>query len=147
MEILGLFINLIALFWLFLYTSLTYKELPKRIPIHFGLSGKPDGYGKKLFYWLIPMLGLLIVIIMFYNDDRLKNMTFRQLSLSVNWKNELSQQIPFFINILVLLCLTEVQNSIYNVSMKKTEKMNKSIWVWIILIVLSSILLPLFLKK
>lgn len=146
MEILILLMNFIVLFWLFLYTSLTYKELPKKIPIHFGITGKADRQARKRFYWLIPVIGLLIFMLMTYTNDNLKNLTLRDLRLTSNWKNELKNSIPLLINILILICFIDVQSSIYKVATQKAEKLNKSVWIWFAVIIVVSILLSIFLK-
>jgi len=36
-----------------------YSRLPERVPIHFGLDGKPDGWGVRSWIWLLPVVGLL----------------------------------------------------------------------------------------
>ena len=38
----------------------SWAGLPDRIPIHFGFSGKPDGWGKKGFIWLFPAMAVLV---------------------------------------------------------------------------------------
>ena len=46
------------LMWvLFLYA---FFKLPLTIPIHFGASGKPDGYGNKAILFILPVIGTLI---------------------------------------------------------------------------------------
>lgn len=44
----------VAFLWWF--TLKNYKALPERIPIHFDLQGQPDGYGPKIFAFLMPLL-------------------------------------------------------------------------------------------
>ena len=44
-------------FLLAFYASI---ELSERIPIHFNLSGEPDGFGDKSAVWAAPIIGLLI---------------------------------------------------------------------------------------
>src|SRR5688500_5239102 len=38
-----------------------YRFLPARIPIHFGLRGEPDGWGKRGMIWLLPIISVLMV--------------------------------------------------------------------------------------
>lgn len=146
MEILILLINFIALFWLFLYTSLTYKELPKRIPIHFSITGKADREARKRFYWLMPVAGLFIFMMMTYTDVNLKSLTLRDLKITSNWKSELKSTIPFLINIFIIICLIDIQSSIYKVATRKAKKLSKSVGLWIVVIVLISILTMAFVK-
>lgn len=48
-------------FWIFVH----YKELPETVPIHFDLSGNPDGYGTKDLLLGVPFISTSIVVIMF----------------------------------------------------------------------------------
>lgn len=45
---------------LFVLPIIYYSGLPERIPIHFGINGKPDSFSGKGMLWLLPILGLLI---------------------------------------------------------------------------------------
>lgn len=37
-----------------------WEALPERIPIHFGISGRPDGWGSKEAIALLPVVGLVL---------------------------------------------------------------------------------------
>ncbi len=41
-------------------TVARYRDLPETIPIHFGLDGKPNGYGSRNAIWLVPAVQLLL---------------------------------------------------------------------------------------
>lgn len=58
MEVLGA-VGLVVLIGLPIYF---YSDLPETISIHFGWSGKANGYGSKNMIWLLPILGLLVHI-------------------------------------------------------------------------------------
>lgn len=49
-----------CLILMFVVASLNYARLPEMIPIHFGVSGKPDNFGHKRWIWFIPGLSLLM---------------------------------------------------------------------------------------
>lgn len=38
-----------------------YPRLPEKIPIHFGISGEPDGWGARWMIFLMPVIATLIV--------------------------------------------------------------------------------------
>lgn len=40
----------------------SWSSLPETIPIHFGINGRPDGWGNKLVFWIFPWLNLAIVV-------------------------------------------------------------------------------------
>lgn len=49
---------LLVLCWSF--SIWAYCRLPATIPIHFGVSGKPDGYGDKGTLFILPSVGTFI---------------------------------------------------------------------------------------
>lgn len=61
-------IALIAAQWLVPLAAMS--SLPEEIPIHFDLSGNPDGYGSRATLWLLPViatfLGFLAIALLQY---------------------------------------------------------------------------------
>ncbi|MCT7954922.1 DUF1648 domain-containing protein [Laspinema palackyanum] len=41
-----------------------WHRLPPSIPLHFGITGKPDLWGPKLTFWLIPSIGFISYLAM-----------------------------------------------------------------------------------
>jgi uncharacterized membrane protein len=39
-----------------------WSQLPERIPLHFDITGKPDGWGNKGWLWILPMIGAVIYV-------------------------------------------------------------------------------------
>lgn len=48
--------GLVVFLWWF--TIKNYNALPKRIPVHFDMQGQADGFGGKIFAFLMPVLAL-----------------------------------------------------------------------------------------
>lgn len=44
--------------------TLNYNHLPETIPIHFGLSGKPDGFGSKVWLLVVSVLSAVMYLTM-----------------------------------------------------------------------------------
>jgi len=42
-----------------IYLAQRYGDLPSRIPIHFGLKGQADNWGRKAWLWICPVLSLV----------------------------------------------------------------------------------------
>ncbi|MEY4168880.1 MAG: DUF1648 domain-containing protein [Blastocatellia bacterium] len=40
-----------------------YPLLPRRIPIHFNILGRPDGWGARWMVWLLPLLTSIMAIL------------------------------------------------------------------------------------
>ncbi|HEY1680143.1 MAG TPA: DUF1648 domain-containing protein [Candidatus Tumulicola sp.] len=45
------------------YTALRYRELPDRVPLHFGIAGWADGYGPRATIWLLVVVQLFIMLV------------------------------------------------------------------------------------
>jgi uncharacterized membrane protein len=54
--------NFALLVYLWWFSVKNHKNLPGKIPIHFGFDGKPDGFGNKKWFWLIPIIGTVFFI-------------------------------------------------------------------------------------
>ena len=41
-----------------------FPKLPETIPSHFNVSGQPDNYESKSFFWILPGIGLFVYILL-----------------------------------------------------------------------------------
>lgn len=44
----------------FMKVARNYGDLPEEIPIHFGITGKPDNWGGRILIWLLPVTMVLM---------------------------------------------------------------------------------------
>jgi uncharacterized membrane protein len=44
------------------YTAFRYRELPDRIPLHFGITGRADWLGPRPLVWLLVGIQALVVV-------------------------------------------------------------------------------------
>lgn len=58
-----LLISLVFVFLPFIYLASVYSGLPDRIPIHFDWLGNPDGWGPKYILWLLPAIGIPLILL------------------------------------------------------------------------------------
>lgn len=72
-----------------------YPELPPRVPIHFNLAGKADGWGGRWTIFLLPLTGTVIAGVWF--------MVFRLEPGSGKKKLTPEQQIPFSALLLAMI--------------------------------------------
>ncbi|WP_299278773.1 DUF1648 domain-containing protein [uncultured Psychroserpens sp.] len=64
-ETLDMIVDLITvtiLLLLFIYTFMSYSDLPDIIPSHFNAKGEVDGHSQKSFLWLLPSFGLIMFV-------------------------------------------------------------------------------------
>jgi len=58
------FLGISFLILLFAIPLFYYNQLPERIPIHFNVAGKPDGFGGKHSLFILPATGLFIYFLL-----------------------------------------------------------------------------------
>ncbi|MGB3800938.1 MAG: SdpI family protein, partial [Lewinella sp.] len=49
----------------FLYLAFIYADLPAEVPIRFGPDGQPVAYGPKAILWILPIVGPLLIAIIY----------------------------------------------------------------------------------
>jgi hypothetical protein len=70
------------------YTSYYFNALPGIIPIHFDLSGSPDGYGSRNTIWILP--GIVTGIVFLFNTLAKYSHKFNYIS-KINEDNAVKQ--------------------------------------------------------
>jgi uncharacterized membrane protein len=78
MEVVGL--GMLAVLYWITWSALNGPErLPDRIPIHFDISGQPNGWGQPGILWLLPIVGTGLYLLM----TALSGIRFRRYNLPV----------------------------------------------------------------
>lgn len=49
---------------MFIVIIQSFSALPDRVPVHFNIAGKADGWGSKYTFWIFPILGLIMYIVL-----------------------------------------------------------------------------------
>jgi len=69
LEPLDIIVDLISvtlLIFILGYTLMVYADLPDIIATHFNAQGEADDFGSKLIIWLLPSIGLVMFVGLFY---------------------------------------------------------------------------------
>jgi uncharacterized membrane protein len=64
MTVLLELVTLVLALAAFFVVHVNYANLPERVPIHFGFSGKPDAWGARPTIWLLPALALVMYAVL-----------------------------------------------------------------------------------
>jgi uncharacterized membrane protein len=59
-------LNVFLLLLLAGYAVWGYRVLPERIPVHFDLSGTPDGWGSRAMFLVLPAIGAATIILLHF---------------------------------------------------------------------------------
>lgn len=129
-------INLILLIGIWAYAFKYYRQLPQTIPVHFDFDGKPDGYGNKKLFWVLPGLALILYAGLRVADmypetgNYLVEVTDENREFQYGLASAFTQAMTFAINALCF-CVQE-----HIVKLQKDREANSRIayWVFIILI-------------
>ncbi|WP_431134984.1 DUF1648 domain-containing protein [Psychroserpens mesophilus] len=126
------------------YTALSYSELPDRIPSHFNARGEVDGYSEKSMLWLLPALGIVMFIGLYFIN---KFPHLHNYMVNITEENALknyrfSTRIVRFANLFVMLIFGVIAYNI--VESSKGNISNIDSW-FLPLVIGSSIMLPIIL--
>lgn len=64
----------VAFLWWF--TLKNYRTLPDRIPVHFDMEGKADGFGGRIYAFLMPVLALGLYAVFTYGTRHPEDTNF-----------------------------------------------------------------------
>jgi uncharacterized membrane protein len=96
-------------------TAARYADLPKRIPIHFGIDGSVDGYGPRLAVWLLVAIQVAIA-----------------LSAAVPYVGGSRGRTVLWSDALLVICLA-AQLQIISAAMSGKSRVN-TIYFWIVFV-------------
>lgn len=63
MVLLTLLAGAALIIWTVAVTAMRYRELPSRVPIHFGITGVADSYGPRPLIWIPVAVQLLFAAV------------------------------------------------------------------------------------
>lgn len=66
MDIVVDILSATILILMIVYTIISYAQLPEIIPSHFDAQGNVDGHSDKAFLWLLPGIGVITLIGLFF---------------------------------------------------------------------------------
>lgn len=144
LETIDIIIDVVSatiLLGMFIYTAMSYSDLPDIIPSHFNAEGAVDGHSEKYVLWFLPILGLLLFAGMFIlnkyphihnymvnitKDNALKNYRF-------------STRIVRFTNLFVMFIFAVIIYKMVQSAHNKTVALES----WFLpFIIISSVIIP-----
>jgi hypothetical protein len=55
-------LSLLCLIGVGLYAGTQWRSLPDRVPMHFGITGQPDRYGRRWTFFILPATSLVMYL-------------------------------------------------------------------------------------
>ena len=84
------------------YAAYSFANMPDIIPIHFGIDGKPNGWGEKYTIFFIPIINLALVGFM----ASVRKHPFSYLNLPIKLSNNnLEERVKLGKQLLDLICV------------------------------------------
>ena len=84
------------------FAAYSFTKLPATIPIHFGIDGKPNGWGEKYTIFFIPFINLALVGFM----ASVRKHPFSYLNLPIKLSNNnLEERVKLGKQLLDLICV------------------------------------------
>ncbi len=136
----GIF-NCFLLFYVWIYSVKNYKKLSEIIPIHFNFEGKPDGFGNKKWFWLLPSLASLLFIVINWGNFYPESANY---VVEITEKNKdfqyilgrILSQVLIFVLLSLFFCIQE-----YTVKLQENEYAKSRIPIWMFIILLFFIIM------
>nr|WP_299417137.1 DUF1648 domain-containing protein [uncultured Emticicia sp.] len=100
-KILVFFAMLISILNL-VYATYSFPNLPALIPVHFGIDGKPNGWGGKYTIFFIPLINLTLVC--FMASVRKHPFSYLNLPIKVS-NNNVEERVKLGKQLLDLICV------------------------------------------
>jgi len=127
----------LAMVGMFLLFGLYWRRLPERMPIHFGIDGKPDNWGSKETSLLVPLLslplfGLLIWVSFFAPIDPTPNPEKARAFLKL---------VVGIMNAEIMLMFFWIEWRMFNTALNKAE----GVGVWFLPVMLAVLFGTIFL--
>jgi uncharacterized membrane protein len=131
------------------YAAYSFTNLPATIPIHFGIDGKPNGWGEKYTIFFIPIINLALVGFM----ASVRKHPFSYLNLPIKLSNnnleervKLGKQLLDLISVAISTLFFFVELHIV-ISSQNPISSNGLFFVIIIIIVVAILILSAFYTK
>jgi len=84
------------------YAAYSFANMPDIIPIHFGIDGKPNGWGGKYTIFFIPLINLTLVC--FMASVRKHPFSYLNLPIKVS-NNNVEERVKLGKQLLDLICV------------------------------------------
>jgi hypothetical protein len=106
-----------------------FNQLPEKIPIHFDLSGQPNDSGARISIFLLPSIGVLFYLLMFFLVRHVRGLNFPvPLTLQNREKMlSLTGQLFRFIRAAVVLFLLLIHTSVVQVALGRSYGINMTL--------------------
>jgi uncharacterized membrane protein len=114
LEPLDIIVDLISatlLILIILYTAINYSDLAETIPTHFNGKGEANGFGNKMYVWLLPVIGIITFVLLFVLNKypHLHNYMVNITESNALKNYRLSTRIVRFTNVFVAILFACIQ--------------------------------------
>lgn len=134
---------LLGIFWI--YSILKFRKLPKIIPVHYNLNGKPDSSGNKIWLFILPIVDTLIFLLISTTNKDVSNVNFPFEITKDNKENQIfiMQLFSQLLLIVILIFFLDIQKKTVKYSTgndSKYQLSKKKYFISIFVLIASAIL-------
>ncbi len=155
-SIVGIIFEILALLGIgiqILVIIQSWEVIPDTVPVHFGISGKPDSYGKRESLFLLPIIAIIIfsALTLLGHYPKLLSALLNLPEIDDTEKREdLLQVIRLFIQLTKLISvwlITYINWRVIQIAMDKAENLGLAFIGFMFLFVLIIVLFRILLKR
>ena len=115
-----------------------WNDLPDQLPMHFNAKGKADKYGERSSIFILPILGAILVGLLYWITKQLKIDPHRQ-GAKTPAQLEITKNLIQHLAIVIALLFGSISYMIMRIGIGKSEGLGK----WFLLMTLVSTFTPL----
>jgi uncharacterized membrane protein len=120
--------------------AMNYSSLPDTVPIHFGPSGNVDGWGDKVFAWLLPAIAAILTPMIIFLCGKPQRFNYLQAPAPENAQANYERA-----RLLLRLLNALIGNMLLAMTWKTIYPTSNLLGLWLLVVVFAIPVLSIFL--
>lgn len=119
-------ISFVVLILIWIFTIVNFKNLPETIPIHYNITGTPDGFGPKSTIWFETTLTTALFLFLMYVSKK-PNFPLLNIPQNIKKKPILTEFIVSILLLIIMLIFADINYEIIQNALGKTNGLSSII--------------------
>jgi hypothetical protein len=105
-----------------------WSRLPAQVPLHFGASGLPNGYGPREGVWILPLIGVFLfaVLTVVSHADLPLNLPWTLTEAQRQWAHPMAVRLTFLLRAEVLWTFAYIEWATAEVALGRVQGLGRA---------------------